>query len=939
MAKTTSYHGASAPRILPMALTLAAALWLTPEAKAQCVQSGNDVQCTGTDPDGFESIISGITLTVQPDAAVQNDGTDPSISLESTSQATVEAGGAITAVGDSTQGIRGDSENSLTNRGSVIISGAQTTGVALGPLSDLLNEATGRILASPGLLGGGSVAAQVGSGGSLTNEGLIQSAGDGSAGVVALSFGTLINSGNIIAQGAEAKGVILGASSNLDNSGTLTATGMDAVGVRFDGFASATNSGVIEGGDGEGAAVLVETTLDTSLTNTAGGSISATSGIAIQGDAGRSVIQNSGSIEGDVLLEGGFDEFRWGSDSTLTGALSGGGGTDELRLFQPDPENPTQDSFDLGRATAFETLTIGNPGDTGTWTLTGSGSYSEGIFIVDGVTQFSDSMTLDDAVRVEGGTARLGDDVNFASGINVDGGRAVFESGNRTTADFIVGSGGTTTAEGSSTLEGDLSFHNGSRYEVGFDATSHSQIDVTGTIGIEENATLAVIQQDTTPLQQTLRVLTATETFAGQFDDLSGGSAFLQVTNPIYGSAGGLNFLDVDVLATFTAPAQTPNQLAVGHFLDIASQGGPSFNFDEFLTALQALTEASTGSQALEALHPEFYDAHTSASFQTGSTYARMIARRPHRCERLVAPDRKNRPSLEPCSEQGWTPWSDGFGRYTIRRGNDDFEDWSYGGGGIAFGVDHDLAKNVLLTAMLGTSRMALDFDGEGDASITTFDLGLGGAWRHGQTHVRGVVEYGHGWHRTRRHIQIPEFERMTRADHTSNRVTGLLEAGHAFLFQPFSIEPMASVEYTFLHEEAISESHAGVIGLDVDARSNALLALRTGFRAGATLVKWSYTSAWLEWADGIWRPEITATWVQLFGDYNRTLTARLGGAPADTPDFRTRAQDAQWGADLGARVSFQPRGSRNSVELGYQVFLGDGNLSQAVLLRFRMPF
>ena len=782
------------------------------------------------------------------------------------------------------------------------------------------------------------MAVQVGTGGTLTNEGLIQPSGDASTGVVALSSGTVVNTGSLVVLSAEGKGAILGSGSTLENSGSLTATGEDGVGVRFDGFANATNSGIIQGGGGNGAGVLVQTTLDTSFNNDVGGSVSAASGVAIQGDAGRSVIQNSGSLEGDVLLEGGADVFRWGSGSTLVGTLSGGGGNDEIQLFQADPENPTSTAFDLGEPEAFEALTIGDPGDTGTWTLTGSGSYSDGIVIQDGTTQFSDGMTLDDAVRLEGGSARLGDDVSFAAGIRADGGLVVFESGNRTTADLAVGNGGTATSEGPSALEGDLSLESGARYQVGFDEADHSRLDVTGTIGIEENATLAVIQEGTEPVQQTLRVLTASGTFAGQFDAVLGDSAFLQVTNPLYGSAGGVNFLEVDVRATFTAPARTPNQFAVGNFLDLASQQQPSFAFDEFLQALQGLTEASTGRQALEALSPEFYDAHTSASFQTGSTYARMIARRPHRCERLVAPGQENNPSLTPCSERGWTPWFDGFGRYTIRRGNDDFEDWSYGGGGLAFGVDHDLGQNVSLTAMLGTSRMALDFDGEGDASLTTFDFGLGGAWRHGHTHVRGAVEYGHGWHRTRRHIQIPGFERLARADHTSNRVTGLVEASHTFLFQPFSIEPLAGVEYTFLHEEAISEGHAGVVGLDVNARSNGLLALRTGLRAGVTLVKWTYSGAWLEWADGIWRPEITATWVQFFGDYNRTLTARLGGAPTDTPDFRTRAQDAQWGADLGARLSFQPRGSRNSIELDYQVFVGDGNLSQAALLRFRVP-
>ena len=94
MAKTTRYHGADAVRLAEASLALLVLISLAPEASAQCVQSGNDVQCKGTDPDGFESIINGITLTVQPGATVQNNGIDPAIGLQNDSEATVEQGGS-----------------------------------------------------------------------------------------------------------------------------------------------------------------------------------------------------------------------------------------------------------------------------------------------------------------------------------------------------------------------------------------------------------------------------------------------------------------------------------------------------------------------------------------------------------------------------------------------------------------------------------------------------------------------------------------------------------------------------------------------------------------------------------------------------------------------------------------------------------------------------
>jgi len=104
------------------------------------------------------------------------------------------------------------------------------------------------------------------------------------------------------------------------------------------------------------------------------------------------------------------------------------------------------------------------------------------------------------------------------------------------------------------------------------------------------------------------------------------------------------------------------------------------------------------------------------------------------------------------------------------------------------------------------------------------------------------------------------------------------------------------------------------------------------------TLIKYGYWGDWLEWTDGVWRPEISARWRQVFSDYNRDFDARLRSAPAGTPKFNVNAYDAQYGAKVGARVSFQPNGTRNTIEIGYDAFVGDDSLSHAVIARFRIP-
>jgi subtilase-type serine protease len=975
------------------ALVAAAALLCAAEASAQCVQTGSDVSCTGTDPDGFVAAESDLTVSVQPNASVENGGSGTALQVISSTQITIEQDGSVVATGESAFGIAGTGLNTLTNRGSVIVSGAGAgaAGIGLGTNSSFVNEATGRLAVSPGVTGANAFGVNGGTGASITNHGRIDVGGTSAFGVAGGTNGSVTNTGSIITTGTGSAATSMGSFTTLDNSGTIEATGdggvgiriagaqdrvtnsgdirggsgtgagvlfdsgagqgsfvneagglveaigNDGVGIRFTGFQNtATNRGTIRGGDGEGAGVSFGTaTNQGSFVNDAGGLVEALSGIAIQGSAGIDQVSNAGTIAGDVLLDSGNDTFSWAPGSIVNGVLDGGDGNDRVELFQPNPAAGVDGVFDLGTSSGFENLAIGRAGDTGTWTIIGNGSW-ERIDVVDGIAQFGAGNTITNPVTVQGGTARLGDGTSYTREISVAGGTALLENGATTTADVRVAAGGTVASEQSSSLAGTLTFEALSSYRSTFDPASATRVDVQGTIEIEANAELSLVRANAAPIVRNYRVLTASNGITGQFAGMTG-SAFQRATQT-YGPASGASFLDVLIESSFSLPATTANENRVGQHLNEAAFLGPSAAFSDFLATLGTITDPEEASDALDALHPEVYDAHTSASFETGSTFSALLAARPLRCEQFVSPYQTGRPSLEPCSRKGLTPWVTGFGRYADRDGAPNFRNWSYYGGGLAFGVDHDLSPDVLLSAMLGSSRLGLDFDGDGDGSLTTFEMGLAGAWRRGDTHVRGVIEYGHGWHETHRQVDFEGFSRLALSDHESNRVTALLEAGHTFVMMPFEIEPIASLEYTYLHEESTKESNAGVVDLDLGSRSNSVIATRSGFRAAMTLVKYAYAGALLEWADGVWRPEIRASWRQVWNDYDRNVSARLDGAPARTPEFRTRSQDAQYGADLGARIGFQPFGTANTIDLSYGAFIGDRTAVHTLMARFRMP-
>lgn len=857
---------------------------------------------------------------------------------------TLDNSGTIDASGDGGVGVRfDDTSATATNRGTISGGSGTGVGVLFNSVTPFLsrntftNESGGQVSAASGVaIRGASASDEVDNQGDVTGSIELEGGAD-----------VLGNSGTITGD------VDLGAGQDsFDNSGTTVGNI-----VMGDGIDDLTNSGTITGNVdlGMGADRLDNPgTINGDVTLGSGDDRLFNAG-TINGDVDLGddddLFDNLGVVIGNVDLGAGEqDELGIRTGSSLSGTLDGGvGGGDALRLLQATPGGSDGGSLDLSTTTNFEILSIGAPGgtDNGTWTLSGSGEFSTGAFVNTlGTAQFADGTTLLGPLVVDGGVARIGDGTSFSDSavpsmsfpdeITVVRGSLIFEDGASSQAAEVAVNGGVVSAEGTASLTGNVTFGAGGGYGSTYSALGGSRLDVDGMVTIDPGATITATQTDSASIVQTFRVLTATQALSGEFVALP--SSAFQMISTVYGPTMGPSFVDLSVASTFSLPASSPNERRVGQHLDAARGAAPSTEFNDFLSTLLTINDASTAEKALNSLHPEFYDVHSSASLSAGRNYARMLARRPLRCEQLISPYRRDQPSLAPCSKRGFTPWVQGFGQYSERDADSDYNDWHYGGGGLAGGVDHDLGEQVQLSAMVGTSRMALGFDDEGDGSLTTFEAGLGAAWHRDGTHVRGAIEYGHGWHRTRRQVDIPGFERLALSDHDSDRVTTLFEAGHTFVFGGFEIEPRASVDYTYLNEESARETNAGVVELDIDRRENSLVGTNAGFRAGMTLVKWYYAGDWLEWADGVWRPEISASWRQVWNDYDRDMKSSLSGAPGGTPELRTEAEDARIGADLGARVSFQPHGTRNTIELGYEAFVGERSISHGVMARIKIP-
>ncbi len=319
-----------------------------------CIQTGSDVLCTGTDPDGFTNVEDDALDTfVEPDAIVNNpDGNGLNLGDNGTvdNQGTIDVAGdginigsgnviknssteTIIAGGD---GIDAGDNNDITNTGAITADGVgilagfnnnmdldedgragivnegtidAQTGISVDGFNSITNAAGAEITATDiGIFG---IAQN-----SIVNNGLIESDDDGivvgidveGEGLFFILDGgnTVTNNGTIIAMD---DGIVAHSFDNtINNTSDLTITaGNDAVDITGEGNVL-NNSGTLTGGDqGDGTGHGVDVTGASNTINNTGGTIQSGDGHGISlDDNNNTVVNDAGGVVDTTGTETGI---------------------------------------------------------------------------------------------------------------------------------------------------------------------------------------------------------------------------------------------------------------------------------------------------------------------------------------------------------------------------------------------------------------------------------------------------------------------------------------------------------------------------------------------------------------------------------------------------------------------------------------------------------
>lgn len=685
-----------------------------------------------------------------------------------------------------------------------------------------------------------------------------------------------------------------------------------------------TFNGSVMGGGGVDEVVMnfdATMTGDISL-GAEGDSLSMSSNSVLNGDADLGegantvVLFSEATVNGNILLGSGADRVEYDPGVTVTGTLNLGDGAnvfvlkptatipanlvlgagiDTLQLDAFPEEFATTSTIDLVDAAAFEALNIGTAPDSSDvgfdWFISTSApvTFTDGVLLQSGPAVFVDTVDITTPVMTQA--------INSVM---------VFDL---TPADLGVEK---------LKITGALNITAGSVPPAGPVPERGADVEIFVTRDITEGE---------------YPLITTTGGITGVF------------FNEIFHETAVISFATVLDANNYTLTvdrhlyaelAATSNQARTGSYLDEVRLDPDVGSFqDDVLDELDLLSERNLVN-ALGQLHAQTYDAHTSSVLAWGRAQQRVLHERPMHCERFTYSPLPEIVSDSPCGNKRFMPWAKVVGDLSRHKGGEQ-AGYDTLSGGVLAGVDFRLSESLWFSGDVGFGRIEIEHDNGAEGDVDSIDLGAAAGFVRNGFSARSSLTYSHGFHENTREVDFVN-TRLT-GKHDSDRVSLAARAGYEAQLGFFRIEPNATLDYTHVEEEKIEEKGDGDIGLDVSARKSDVFVTTAGVRMSTNFLKYRYAGEWLEWADGVWTPSVTAQWRQAFGDVDRDIKSSMQGAPNSAGRFKSKGKDSDGGAEVGARLSFQPMHTATTLEIGYDGYFGDDVTNHAANATVRIPF
>lgn len=358
--------------------------------------------------------------------------------------------------------------------------------------------------------------------------------------------------------------------------------------------------------------------------------------------------------------------------------------------------------------------------------------------------------------------------------------------------------------------------------------------------------------------------------------------------------------------------AVTANQRAVGGEFERSLVGGD----EDILSIAGVLQRAPTITVAQEALSSVSGDMHATLATigrDGGAGLGRLLRGRLD----------------DQLAENAEGAWVRPYGEWAELDGDGEASGATADSTGFLTGFDRQAGDDVRLGAAFGFDRTEVDFDQfGGKGQVETWQAAVYGRRQAGPLRLDGWLGYGRLDTSTDRDLVLGQASRHASAEYRGDRLTFGGEAGRRLDLGWGRIEPLAALRYTWLRQDAFSETDAGSIGLRAEKVTTESLASGLGVRAA--------TSIALD-EGRVLDFDAQARWEHEFLDQQASLNAGFLGVA--NGGFTARGvsvgrDSLVLGASAGGAVA-----KNTELRLGYDAALNADRRAQAVTLALRVAW
>jgi uncharacterized protein YhjY with autotransporter beta-barrel domain len=215
--------------------------------------------------------------------------------------------------------------------------------------------------------------------------------------------------------------------------------------------------------------------------------------------------------------------------------------------------------------------------------------------------------------------------------------------------------------------------------------------------------------------------------------------------------------------------------------------------------------------------------------------------------------------------------WASGFGQWSEYDAQDGYDGFKLSPSGMSVGFDRVLSDAFTLGISGGYASSGLSLDDDmGGGEIDTFSAGLYGSYLQNRVHIEGALSYMYNEYESHRYLAFDDVARRADSTHYGNGFGAMMSAGYLVEIKKLTLEPFASLQYSYLYENGLEEEGAGSLNLALDERETDALFSELGLRLAFLLRADSFAVV----------PELRMAWNHDFDISDRTITSSLAGAP-----------------------------------------------------------